>query len=443
MTTRRRPLSIAALAAPIAVLLGAGEGVAQNRWAEHYQARVAAFKRENAGLSADAKSIVLIGDSLTEGWKYNRRIARFLTPIKDRVLNRGIVADGVGIGPRGVANRLPSSLLETRATHAFLMIGINDLAPSGSNVDAVAGVLDRLVARMREQRPAVALTLLTLTPVNKGYRSRNAMIRRFNDRVRATARRHGAGLLDAHALLVDDNGELPADMASDGLHFNDSGYRILAKAILGALSIADAEPDAEPDTVEPGARVQVTAERLNVRKTPRGERLLTIPRGLRLTVLEARDGWQRVAFTQDGQRREGWVSAKWTRPVDAESPADARPEAGAADDADRGSGEDAPANGERSGDSATGAREPARPMLEVTAAALNFRATPGGRKLAVLPKGKRLLRLERRDGWVRVRVDEREGWVAERFTKSVTVTSPGAAGAINESDRAGPSSNRP
>ena len=54
---------------------------------------------------------------------------------------------------------------------------------------------------------------------------------------------------------------------------------------------------------------------------------------------------------------------------------------GAADDADRGSGEDAPANGERSGDSATGAREPARPMLEVTAAALNFRATPGGRKL--------------------------------------------------------------
>jgi hypothetical protein len=59
---------------------------------------------------------------------------------------------------------------------------------------------------------------------------------------------------------------------------------------------------------------------LNMRKTPKGQRMLSIPFGEVLPVLDAVEDWYRVPYTKDfaGEptRYVGWVDANFTRPCD-------------------------------------------------------------------------------------------------------------------------------
>ena len=45
--------------------------------------------------------MVLFGSSSTEGWKYSRRLERYLPTVGPRVLNRGISGDGIGTNRYG------------------------------------------------------------------------------------------------------------------------------------------------------------------------------------------------------------------------------------------------------------------------------------------------------------------------------------------------------
>ena len=52
----------------LALLTCAQQVVAQD-WVQHYHDRVRAFTNENRTLDPNQRYVVLVGDSLTEGWK--------------------------------------------------------------------------------------------------------------------------------------------------------------------------------------------------------------------------------------------------------------------------------------------------------------------------------------------------------------------------------------
>ncbi len=216
-------------------LLVPGLAAAQD-WAAHYARRVEAFRAENARLDPSRRHVVLVGDSLTEGWESRGRIRKYLPSLADRVLGRGIASDGLGVGPRGLLRRMDASIHDTRPSHVVLLMGVNDIGRDGSGVAGAARAHARVVQQVRERHPDVPLLLVTLTPTRGGYAAFNPHVVRMNEHVRRAAAEHGCRLIDLHALVADARGELPAAMATDGLHWTDAVYEVLGRELERAVA---------------------------------------------------------------------------------------------------------------------------------------------------------------------------------------------------------------
>jgi lysophospholipase L1-like esterase len=226
----RRPavlLALAALLPPLAL-------AQPTDWAAHYQRRVEAFRAENRALPAGRRHVVLVGDSLTEGWT-GERVRRFLPGIAERVLNRGIASDGVGVHARGVLRRLDESVFDARPERVVLLIGVNDVGRDGSGVEPCARRYRELVRAIRARLPDVPLHVVTLAPARGNYAALNPHIVAFNRLLRQLAGEEGAAVIDLHAALADDRGELPAELTGDGLHWNDRGYERVGAALLAGI----------------------------------------------------------------------------------------------------------------------------------------------------------------------------------------------------------------
>lgn len=209
-------------------LLSAAE--AQSKWVRHYHERVASFREENAKLALGARYVVLVGDSLMEGWRYRKRVAKYLPRVGAKVLNRGITADGLS-AKRGLLARLDASIFDCQPERVFILIGVNDLGRDGSGLRRVEERYAALVGKVRERRPECPLVLVTCSPVGRAYRPMNPHIVKLNDHIRALAKARGCALLDLHSLLADASGALPESMSRDGLHFGDQGYALFGRAI--------------------------------------------------------------------------------------------------------------------------------------------------------------------------------------------------------------------
>lgn len=195
---------------------------------DHYTKRVERFRAENAQLEPGKRHVVLVGDSLTEAWEAGRRIERFLPGLADRVLGRGIGGDGT----RGLERRLAESIFDTNPGHLVLCLGVNDVGRDGSGVAGSAAKYATIVRTVRERLPDVPLALVTLAPARGRYAELNPHIVAYNVHVRRTAEETGCALIDLHALLVDEQGELPETHATpDGLHWTDAVYEVLGREV--------------------------------------------------------------------------------------------------------------------------------------------------------------------------------------------------------------------
>ena len=254
--------------APALVLLCAASALAQDRFIRHYHERVALFERENRGLSRD-DHVVLVGDSLTEGWKHSRRVERYLPSLAPRVLNRGISADRVG-APRGVLSRMGPSIFDTRPAAVVLLVGVNQIHRDGSGIPGAARHYEEIVRQVRARLPRVRLLCVTTPPARGRYDGFTTPIRTYNRLVAEIAARHGAELLDLHRLFRDSSGRLRQELSSDGLHFNSEGYRIYGAALERHLA-SPAQPATPPAPLplaglqrgDRGAAVEALQQALN------------------------------------------------------------------------------------------------------------------------------------------------------------------------------------
>lgn len=222
-------MSRTAAVAPLLTLAALGllavAGPALGRPSEHYEKRMAKFAEQKATLDPAKRHVVLVGDSLTEAWEARDRTAKYLPTLADRVLNRGIGGDTT----RGLARRLDESIYSLNPSHIILNIGVNDLgqeadvAPAGERFAA-------LVKGIRERLPAVPLIVVTVAPCRGRFAVRNPWIVAYDEHVRRAAEATGCTLLDLHAQVVDEKGELPEALAvPDGIHWSDAMYERLGR----------------------------------------------------------------------------------------------------------------------------------------------------------------------------------------------------------------------
>lgn len=195
----------------------------------HYDFRVRSFAMQNEAW----RNVVLVGDSITEGFDVNRYFPG------RRVLNRGIGGDVIGNAlsegdERGVLRRLDSSVFDCAATDVFLLIGINDFN-SGRSVDQVEAGYRELLSRIRERRPELRVHVQSLLPTRGKHDARNEPVREANRRIKKLAGEFGCRYLDLHALMRDGEGRLKEEFTKDGLHLTEPAYRVWQAEIEKAM----------------------------------------------------------------------------------------------------------------------------------------------------------------------------------------------------------------
>lgn len=198
-------------------------------YTEHYYQRFVQFMDEP---DVTPQDLVMLGNSLTEnGGDWSKRLGRA------HVLNRGIGGDCA----QGVLDRL-HQILPGRPETVCLMIGVNDLA-NGCSPDSIADVVGQILQRIRTESPSTRICLQSILPFNESFgrysrlTGKTELVPQTNKLLKALAKQYKAEFLNLFPLFTESKQShaLRADLATDGLHLNEDGYRIWQEALRKAL----------------------------------------------------------------------------------------------------------------------------------------------------------------------------------------------------------------
>ena len=183
----------------------------------HFNKRVIAISAENPISSGT----VLIGDSITEAWMWQRDADTY--PFQLPVGNHGVGWDST----EGAISRLPL-VAPSAPDKIFLKIGTNDIS-WGVSLSDMTEDFDTLLSRLREQEPQAQIYVQSVLPRESDKLEK---IARVNAMQADFTEKHGATYIDLTLIFAQADGTLRADFTEDGLHLNDAGYAVWGEALL-------------------------------------------------------------------------------------------------------------------------------------------------------------------------------------------------------------------
>jgi lysophospholipase L1-like esterase len=180
--------------------------------------------------------LLLMGDSITDFWR-NEEGNFAGKPVLDeyfghwKIANFGIAGDTT----QGVLYRLQNGEGEGFSPRAvMLMIGTNNTARN--NAAEIAEGIGAVVLELENRFAEAEILLLAVfprgtadNPVREEIAEINQIIARLDDRERVH-------YLDIGDVFLDADGNIPADVMSDGLHPGPAGYRLWAEAVEAPLT---------------------------------------------------------------------------------------------------------------------------------------------------------------------------------------------------------------
>jgi lysophospholipase L1-like esterase len=229
-------ISISLAAAMVAMPLDNGTAQTPDRlrtdWAylERYRADNAALGLPRPG----EQRVVFMGNSITEGWaKY------FATMFPGKpYVGRGISGQTT---PQMLV-RFRQDVIALQPAVVVILGGTNDIA--GNTGPSTLEMIEDNLASMTELARAngIAVVLSSVLPVydypwKPGLEPAPKIVA-LNAWMKQYASTHGAVYLDYHSAVADARQGMKADLASDGVHPTEAGYRVMAP--LAERAIAEA-----------------------------------------------------------------------------------------------------------------------------------------------------------------------------------------------------------
>jgi len=206
-------------------------------------AQLKRYQRENAALPpAVGDRVVFMGNSITDGWaKY------FPTQFPGKpYVGRGI---GGQTTPQMLV-RFRQDVIALKPKVVVILAGTNDIA--GNTGPSTLEMIEDNLASMTElaQANGISVVLSSVLPVFdypwKPGLEPAPKIMALNAWMKAYAASHNAIYLDYHSALQDERHGMKTDLASDGVHPNEAGYRVMAplaeRAIEDALRLHQRKP---------------------------------------------------------------------------------------------------------------------------------------------------------------------------------------------------------
>jgi lysophospholipase L1-like esterase len=231
MTDRTvRILAALILVVPVAAQAQPTDAQLRTDWAN-----LARYRAENAALPAPGpERVVFMGNSITEGW----------APLFPRLF-AGKEYIGRGIGGQTTPQmlvRFRQDVVALKPRVVVILAGTNDIA--GNTGPSTVEMIEDNIAGMAEIAKAnsIRVVLASVLPVDD-YPWRRGLdpapkIIALNARMQQYAARHGHVYLDFHSAMKNERNGTRAELATDGVHPNEAGYRVMAPLTEAAIAAA-------------------------------------------------------------------------------------------------------------------------------------------------------------------------------------------------------------
>ncbi|MEO7857211.1 MAG: SGNH/GDSL hydrolase family protein, partial [Gemmatimonadaceae bacterium] len=192
------------------------------------------YREENAKLGAPAtgeKRVVFYGNSITQGW------ARWFP-----VMFPGKPYVGRGIGGQTTPQmlvRFRQDVVSLKPAVVVILAGTNDIA--GNTGPSSLEMIQDNLAGMTEIAKAngIRVVLCSVLPVYdypwKPGLEPGPKIVRLNEWIRRYALSVGEVYVDYHSVMKDSRDGLPVELAKDGVHPTEAGYRVMARVVEGGI----------------------------------------------------------------------------------------------------------------------------------------------------------------------------------------------------------------
>ncbi|MGF9890829.1 LysM peptidoglycan-binding domain-containing protein [Priestia megaterium] len=181
-------------------------------------------------------------------------------------------------------------------------------------------------------------------------------------------------------------------------NLKSSALYVGQKLSLNSSSISPSKPIPEPTTPSTPSKVYATvaATSLNLRNSPNGSVITTMPQGAKVEIIQTSNGWNQVKYGS----YTGWASISYLKLV-------------------------------ISGDGSTSTPTPITPpptttinYAYVTASALNMRTSPNGSVVTILPNGAKVQVVSTSGNWSNVKYGSYSGWVSSDYLSENSGGSP-------------------
>ena len=129
----------------------------------------------------------------------------------------------------GTKITIPEALRSKRFGKIYIKTGINELG--WRNTRMFAEAYGEIVDRIREIQPTALIYVQSILPVSRTKAEKdavinNARIAEFNELIKKMTWEKGVSYLDVYQFMIDDEGFLPEEAGSDGVHLNKEYCRL-------------------------------------------------------------------------------------------------------------------------------------------------------------------------------------------------------------------------
>ena len=195
-------------------------------WTARHEDRLARIRQGDVDL-------LLIGDSITQGWESEGRHIWDIYYGKRHAVNLGFNGDRT----EHVLWRLDHGEIEGITPKlAVVMIGTNNTGAGDDPLETAAGI-QAILTTLRTTVPGSKILLLGVFPRSA---SEDDPLRRLNvalnDRIRVFSDNQQVFFLDLSRLFLDGQGRLSQDLMPDSLHLSERGYQVWAEGMEELIS---------------------------------------------------------------------------------------------------------------------------------------------------------------------------------------------------------------
>ena len=220
-----------------------------DKWAKRYMNKTLEFEAENKKIwsQPDAKRpLVLLGSSSVEHMALYKDFDNYL------IANRGISADGIGTGSRGILHRLYCSAIDCNPKAVLILNGRNNLGGTVRNgtprMEDIVATYQEVVKRIQKDIPDAYILICACPPTSLKYENMAPLIIQYDEELKkfaATDDESGDMIkfIDTWTPFADEGGLLMKKYTSDGLHLNKDGHKDLVPIITKVLDSIGIQPE--------------------------------------------------------------------------------------------------------------------------------------------------------------------------------------------------------